>query len=212
MGRTNSPQAPQRTQTTPGFTFSLPSNPGTSEPAQHLPDSSFLRSRWLFPEDQTKPGEPGTEPAQEMGCSDVKEHTCPCVPGPPGQPEASGHRRQSPPCHPGPVASVCLPGRTWHKSSASTEPPGRRAAPGTPGWPSPELPASPTEAGRAPAKQPINRPRLVSGSWNLITSYLWKIWNELGVPEGLVVSHVGIETSCVYQEGLNRTQTRRRVG
>lgn len=41
---------------------------------------------------------------------------------------------------------------------------------------------------------------------NLITSYLWNIWNELGVSKGLVVSHVGIETSCIYQEGLNTTQ------
>lgn len=41
---------------------------------------------------------------------------------------------------------------------------------------------------------------------NLITSYLWNIWNELGVSKGLVVSHVGIKTSCIYQEGLNTTQ------
>lgn len=39
-----------------------------------------------------------------------------------------------------------------------------------------------------------------------MTSYLWNVWNELGVSEGLVVSHVGIEPSCVHQEGLNTTQ------
>lgn len=40
----------------------------------------------------------------------------------------------------------------------------------------------------------------------ITTSYLWKIGNELGVSEGLVVPHVGIESSCIYQEGLNMTQ------
>lgn len=39
-----------------------------------------------------------------------------------------------------------------------------------------------------------------------MTSYLWNIWNELGVSEGLVVSHVGVEPGCVHQEGLNTTQ------
>lgn len=41
---------------------------------------------------------------------------------------------------------------------------------------------------------------------HLISSYLWKVWNELGVPKRLVVSHVGIETSRIYQEGLEMTQ------
>lgn len=172
-----------------GFTVSLPWNPGTSEPARHLPDGSFLRSRWLFPEDQRKQHEPGR----------------PCI--------CPVHQISVPTLSPRP-SCFCLSSREnmahehrFHRASTS-------AGCSWNAWLALSRASSFSYSSRyrAPANQPLNRPKLVRRSWNFITSYLGKIWNELGVSKGLVVPHVGIETSCIYQEGLKRTQRRRRVG
>ncbi len=48
-----------------------------------------------------------------------------------------------PPCHPAPAVSVGLPGSRGDMSTSPTEPPSQWAAPGMPGWPSPEHSACP---------------------------------------------------------------------
>lgn len=37
--------------------------------------------------------------------------------------------------------------------------------------------------------------------------YLGQIWDKLGVSKRLVVSHVGVETCCIHQEGLKKNRT-----
>lgn len=54
---------------------------------------------------------------------------------------------------------------------------------------------------------------LIVSSWasfHLTHSYFRQIWDELGVSKGLIVSHVGIDTSCIHQEGLNTTHRQRK--